>query len=1654
MILSIEQVIGYFDSNSDIDIRSVVDDDKKDVGNINFSHEKFYGNEIKLFDDLHIASIINNNKIFIYNISKALFPWRCADEQFRSSTITSIFNLSLPFTPTCNCGLFFDKDTSILTISVSSNKGILHFITILVSGKYEYSLSIQSTRTLNTDLPDLKFITPLTNTLLFINSESGFFGAILCNKTTTGDFSPLFSIEDLSTKVLDVSAFLIVKRVVINRDTEHIYLITFSQKNKDLSLLLVVINLSKKSVCVTFIDRASGFPTMDGFVNNPILSLVNDTDVFLILINNTIYLYRIVNLEDFSSKKEMNLKYVRHFDLRFEQNKEDRSVFSTQIFCSKSDIYVARVVIPDNACSYDTYLPVYEVQKICLEDSISNTTMNTDNMDDPEIIWSQGAQMVYYDGIDYDKLKFRMGLSNVEFSDVDNLTSSIFSIIFKECPSKIVLDMAFLRYLKLLKNIILLNFKAEPQKKLLDALNSTNRIEGLAVLIRTIYLNFEDQLIESSFEGHCENKFDREKIFCLVAPFILFINYFKAIGSCCIRIFSNRDEIFILSPISISTISNLSEWGFNGISLNPYKKYSSFYLPFDIIGHYLEFKYILWTFMCKVKNCSVKRHILDLFDLYSRRGVECKAIVLSIIMELSELLSNKIKFLNKINCIYPQKSDLLYDISMMHYDAWMQQFTPDQFNDIIQDINESIIYISLRNGDFVLSFAEKTLKANLSSDFHQLSDRDFCYNRDMETSNLEFTELIKIKNVIFILDIYLNTTKGVLKYFIWKQITQSANSGRSCGFELTSKLFYEEVSFLNVGKYMTSCKPGLIYYNGMLENNFLSVNCERGPDHILLIDQIYKIYKYYSSICKFFASDFFFDSTAKLLSTYIRSSSLFWESFLDDFCYKFAKYEENIQQVDLIYDYIEDHIFNGCLSHNLARYIFHLIKLIPYKKNTSHLSHLILNKFLSDIHLVDEVIELIKPEVNEDQLFMIKGLSSRNNKIIYFVSLVFKLFDQSINRVYYNSIYINLLEISINIFCTPIIDCSPNQKMLINHMHRKYLIQYIYLEDNISYEKMANLINKSLVCCDSKYEKMLFLTTLWVKHYLSIKARYDGEGFHAISSAISGFDADEFYSLLIKIFWKKLKQFRKINIAASSELPQTVIFITQAIYNFFLNNWKKEKRHQEIFTLAYINSLARYHELISSTDRMEIVFPYNWYEFICRYESQEMDSLHIFGEVFESLRGLFNYMNFNHQITNVSESLNVIISSLNTYSIYSKIHISKESSNQRHAGNSICIPNFFFDIELPIMDFREKCTLETNLTVTYLPSPAYISYLKWYLIGVRRLFIQSSLGIELYQYFNHYGKYLDNYKFYLEQNGVYFKSVFNLQLPGSENLANFLSISMNEVIYYLILHGHFETSYRLIEVASQFLEAYDQVLPLNGGLVALSNPLLKARSESMYKTIGFWLFTYCLYLSNNTNYLNSLIDCDGFLLKTKGGMKKHSFDSSGLKITTLENIVLKSIMHRNSSISNGVDYSSFDANVNFWNLLLGRLGDSPYFLHGVFISILISRTFYSTDGSIGSTFISSLPNELLRIYNDPEYLVNVVRGYPISNNSKLNVFMKVIEDLINFNFIEDTLMLITVLNNQVELPIYFIAKIRYMIRLFDKINESNFSKKLESIMLQ
>ncbi|KAJ1613015.1 putative transmembrane domain-containing protein [Cryptosporidium canis] len=1511
MILSIEQVIGYFDSNSDIDIRSVVDDDKKDVGNINFSHEKFYGNEIKLFNDLHIASIINNNKIFIYNISKALFPWRCVDEQIRSS-IKSIFNLSLPFTPTCNCGLFFDKDTSILTISVSSNKGILHFISILVSGKYEYSLSIKSTRTLNTDLPDLKFITPLTNTTLFINSESGFFGAILCNKTTTGDFSPLFSIEDLSSKTLDVSAFLIVKRVVINKDTEHIYLITFSQKNKDLSLLLVAINLSRKNVCITFIDRVSEFPTMDGFVENPILSLVNDTDLFLILINNTIYLYRIVNLEDFSSKKEMNLNYVRYFDLSFVQNKQDISVFSTQIFCSKSDIYVARAVIPDNACSYDVYLPVYEVQKICLEGSISNTTMNTDNMDDPKTIWSQGAQIVYYDGIDYDKLKFRMGLGNVEFSDVDGITSSLFSIIFKECPSKIVLDMAFLRYLKLLKNIILLNFKADPQKRLLDALNSTTRIEGLAVLIREIYLNFEDQLIKSSFEGHCENKLDHEKIFCLVAPFILFINYFKVIGSCCIRIFSNKDEIFILSPISISTISNLSEWGFNSISsLNSYKKYSSFYLPFDIIGHYLEFKYILWMFICKVKNGSVRRHILDLFDLYSKRGVECKAIILSIIMELSELLSNKIKFLNQINCIYPQKSDFLYDISLMHYDAWMQQFTPDQFNDIIQGINESIIYISLRHGNFMLSFAEKTLKENLSSDFHQLSDRDFWYKRDMEKLNLEFTELIKIKNVIFVLDIYLKTAKGVLKYFIWKQITQSANSGRGCGFEFTSKLFYEGVSFLNVGKYMTSCKPSLIYYNGMLENNFLSVDCERGtPNHILLIDQIYKIYMYYSSIYKFFSSDFFFDSTAKLLSNYIRSSCIFWESFLDEFCYKFAKYEENIQQVDLIYDYIEDHIYNGCLSHNLARYIFHLIKLIPYKKNISHLTHLILNKFLSDINLVDEVIELIKPEI------------------------------------------------------------------------------------------------------------------------------------------------DEFYSLLIKIFWKKLKQFRKINIATSSELPQTVIFITQAIYNFFLKNWKKEKRHQEIFTLAYINSLARYHELISSVDIMEIVFPYNWYEFICRYESQEMDSLYIFGEVFDSLSGLFNYMNFNHQITNVSESLNVIISSLNTYTIYSEIHISKGSSNQRHVGNSICIPNFFFDIELPIIDFKEKCTLETNQTVAYLPSPAYISYLKWYFIGVRKLFIQSSLGIELYQYFNHYGKYLDKYKFYLEQNGVYFKSVFNLQLPGSETPANFSSISMNEVIYYLILNGHFETSYRLIDVASQFLEAYDQVLPLKGGLVALSNPLLKARLESMYKTIGFWLFTFCLYLSNSTNYLNSLIDGDGFLLKTKGSMKKHSFDSSGLKITTLDNIVLKSIMHRNSSISNGVDYSSFNANVNFWNLLLDRLGDSPYFLRGVFISLLISQTFYSTDGSMGSSFISSLPNELLRIYSDPEYLVNVVRGYPISNSSKLNVFMEIVEDLINFNLIEDTLMLITVLNNQVELPMYFIAKIRYMIRLFDRMNESNFSKKLESIVLQ
>ncbi|KAH8584253.1 uncharacterized protein ELE39_002347 [Cryptosporidium sp. chipmunk genotype I] len=1674
MLLNVEQIIGYFSLPNHFDTDLTTNERKNVTDDMYSDFGKFYGNELKLFDDLHIASIINSDKLYLYNVSSIIFSGNRVQDKCKALNISSLFNISLPFNPNCNCSLFFDKYTSILTISVSSNDGQLYIIEISVFGKCEYSFTILTTRSFKTELSNLKSLTQVTKSLFLACTESGIFGIISNSRVLKGEFSPLFIKKSICTETLEISTFQVVKTILVDKNTENIYLITFSETIKQLSLILIRFNSSESDFCTSIIDRKSDIQIGMNIETRPVISLLEGSDFFVLLINSTVYLYRILNLCDYNSNN-INLQLSNYFNLDFEQSggKKKKLIFSPEVYCNKSEIYIARPVFSENMInSYDLYLPIYEIHKIRLNNHTSNTfPSNNIHINNSTLVWSQGLQNSYYSAFDDVDLKYQLISNEKRLSNLEDIVNFLLNRIIGDCHSKTIFEMAFHRYLRFLESIISTMVGKEKHCELLSILYSTSKFEGLLNLIKNIYIHLEDKRsLNSEFELYGKCKFDVEKMIFLITPLHLLINYFKNIGNYFIRIFSDQDNTFVLSPISVSVISSLYKEELNEFSsISPNHFNSHLYISLDIIRNYLKLRYLVFNIIFNTKKMILGKHLLDLFNIYISDGINKKIILFSLIIELIEILSKKLHYLNKFKGIIKHykslknfeksPSDKISNFNFIYCDALTQNFTIDELKSLIQNIGQFFVNQSSISDDEILDFIGKSIKADHIGDinkFSLLNSMNITGHRYIKASNLELIDTVKIKNIISILNICSIITRNIFKFFSWKNLIRNTTLSYSCSFEHMLQFFSDNNSFLNLGKYMVTGKSNIISYSSGGTDECYSISSA---------DQVYRVYLYFDSIYKFFSSEAFLNFAANDLSTYIFSNKIFWESFLNDFCSEKVSQECNFELVDLVYDYLEHQIINGCFEHNYVRYTSYLISLLPYKRFTSDLSLSILKQLLSNIKLVDEVVELIKPEDVEDKKNTIEEFSSNNLKVIYFISLIFKLFNQSKIKMYHNSIYFNLLEISINLICSCFSSCSPSQKILVNNLHRRYLIQYIFLSENdIEDFSIVKLLNKSLLYLNSKYEKMLFLMALWIKHYFSDKVDNKSEmKFFTISTTVFGNELKEFYPLLIKIYWKKQQFLRDLNSGVSLELYSKSILIIRSIYTFLMNEWKKEKKYQEIVTLAYLNALAKYCDLFLSYDNINALFPENWIEFrlINHFLDEELDSFKILNEVLENLEGMIQYFSSEKEAINVdSESLNSIISSLSTYIIYSNIALSSQSNNLQYSDKPICIPNIFFGINLPRITNQDNCLIEINHKVTYLPSIAYISYLKWYFVGIKKLLISNLTQAETYQHFNNYGKYLERYRNCLENNGIYFRSVFNPNVFCSKSLTSLFEASIIELNYYLIIIGYFETAYRLTEAANKFMKNYLKDYPLNlsnNRWIIFSNSLTRFSPNNIYRTIGFWMFNYCFFLSNDTIYLNSLVEnTNNFLIQTTGKKKKKLSDSQpDPKITAFDEIILQNSKLRNIQILEETDNLAFSINISYWNSIIDRINCSPHFLQGVHIALLMNEHIYgavNTNNSSENTSI--LPIQLTKIYKDPEYLIKIIRSCSASSDQHLNIFITVIENLLSFSFIDEALRFISVIisDNQVELPIYFLAKVRYLIRSSNNANIHALSEKFESII--
>ncbi|OLQ17603.1 hypothetical protein ChUKH1_02265 [Cryptosporidium hominis] len=1666
MLLNVEQIIGYFAFSNNF--YAELTNERNNCTDMYSDFDKFFGNELKLFDDLHIASVINNDTICVYNVSTIIFSRDKAQDKCRAPNIKSLFNINLPFNPNCNCSLFFDRCTSILTISVCSNEGQLYIIEISVFGECEYSFTILTTRSFKTELSNLKLLTQATKSLFLACNKLGVFGIISNSTILKDEFLPLFIKKNIFTESLEISTFQIVKTTVTDKNTENIYLITFSEKNKELCLILIRFNPAENNVYSSIIDRRTDIEIGINTDTHPVISLLEGTDHFVLLINNTVYLYKILNFCDYNSEN-INLQLSSYLNLDFQQSGDKKKLLYPQVYCNKSEIYIARAAFPGNIMNdYDLCLPICEIHKICFNDRTSNNFPSNAHLGNSTLVWSQGLQNSFNNTLDISDLKYKL-ISNIEkLSNFEEIINFLLCRVIGECKSNTVVAMAYNRYLRFLESIISKIVCKKKHCELLNILYSTSKFEDLVNLMKNVYIYLDGKaLINKEFETRIKCKYDIEKIIFLITPLHLLINYFKNIGNYCIRIFSDKDKTFLLSPISVSVISSLSRQELTKSSSISDNCNSYLYISLEIIRNYLKLKYLVLRIIFNTNKTRLEKHLFDLFNFYISDGINNKIIVCALIMELIEVLSKKLTFMNKLedtinhytslNEIFSPASNYINNFNLIYYDILTQNFTTDELKSLIQNIIQFFVNLSPTSNDEVLNFIGKSIKADHTDDVESfvLTSVDKETNKYFKASNLE---IMKVKNTILILNIYSIITRNIFKYFSWKNLIRNVNLTYSCGVENILQFFSEDYSFLNLGKYMVTGKLNIITHN-----------CGRINEYHFIpsVDQVYRVYLYYNSIYKFFSSDVFIDSGANDLSLYIFSNKIFWELFLNEFCSKRVSQECNFQLVDLVYDYLEQQIINGCFEHNYTRYISYIICLLPYKSHTSDSSLSILKQLISDIKLVDEIIELIKPKEDQNKKNILEGFSCNEIKVIYLISLIFRLFNKSRIKIYYNSIYFNLLEISINLICSCFSSCSPNQKILINEIHKKYLIQYIYLSgNNIEDHSIVKLLNKSLLCFNSKNEKMLFLMVLWIKHYLSNKVEDKSElKFSTIAASVFATELEEFYSLLIKIFWKKTKFLENTNSEAFLGFYSKGAFIVRSIYKFLMNEWKRGERYQEIVTLAYLNALDKYCDLFSYNNCTNALFPESWIEFILMNNSryEEFDSFKIINEALENLSGIIQYFSSEKEVINAdSEPLNIIISSLSTCITYSSTKLLNQFNDRQYSDKPICIPNVFFGIELPKIIYQNNYSEGIHHKVTFLPSIEYISYLKWYFVGINKLLTSDLTLAETYQHYINFCKNIERYKNYLERNGIYFKPILNPHLFCSKNLVSLLSISILELNYYLIINGYFETSYRLTQVANKFMNNYlkDYSSNLsNNRWIIFSNPLTQFIPNNIYKTIGFWMFTYCFFLSYNTIYFNSLVEYkNDFLMQTSGQKKKKlSYSSPDLKITVFEEILLQNAKLRNMQLLKGSDNLAFAININYWSSIISRINHSPYFLQGVHIALLVNERIYSamnSDNPSDSAYTSILPIQLKKMYKDPEYLMKIIRSCSTSIGQHIQIFINVIENLLSFSFIDEALRFITAIisDKQIELPIYFVAKVRYLIKSSNNVNIKALSEKFESMI--
>ncbi|KAH8739309.1 hypothetical protein FG386_000281 [Cryptosporidium ryanae] len=1684
MISHIEQVLGYFNPTNNFDIDYCTGNDLTIKLTRNISTEVAFGNSLFLFQDLIVSSILVGNSIRIYDISaKRKFDF---DFQgvWESPTIFPLFSIRLPFYPKCNCCLYFEEESSLLSISVLSHDGLFYRMDVVVFSSHgKYVLKLVSTFCFEIGISNVLCITQASNKLFLLGVEYGILGLTVCQGTSNNE-APIYSIAKVKySEGLIVSSIAIIKKTIDSRNNCCTSLITFCGNNKKIYLFEAYIpdNNLYSETSHNLVDSLS-IISDNNFDLPSKVCFLNEISTCALLLGDAIHF---IYLENFNSKVPEKVRLIHVFTYNFSSEygvNNNSTLFNCEIHAVRSDIYFSRLIRCNESDEYfnKDLFPLYELYKLRIKFDPRYYLKKFDGFSvNSTQIWNNAFHSLWEEA-NGNYLSLQVNEKTINTSV---LLDHFKAVLYKVCPSNLIFELALEKY----KLFIIKNFGDKLDDELITKLGSVNTVDNI---LNFIFLasKFINNSVETNNSEVIMTYGTFYSEYSLFRTFLLHIYWIIGATSYCIHIFSDDENTFILSPTSFSVVSELGECKSEFI-LNGQKKFLFLEMsrkPLEIMlnNNYLIIKFIRYNTSRVFFKENLKKIIqLQIGGINSVYSLEVLSTLFGVLNNIKESYKIKEDLLREL--IKLSRGDLRLDnekntdleVNIVHCTRMLDNIfssscTPQYLEDVL---TETINELSSANGFFCFTDIERILRdiESLLGERHLIMEELSYINVDSSKkgfNSVTIFDVVGINKIRRLLKFYSAFLFNLCNFLIW--ITYNRRTEIKLNDQKIDDIIPISSIFVNlpifyIEKYISTKKNPILFGGGpqgILNESF-------GNQFHVSIEALLQKTVQIKSICQFlcnislrnFASILF---SGKLLNTT-------WEFFMFN-TYKFVIQncgEGSTETLNLLIKYLYTQIFDEFkeLDEKKYHYYFYYVNLLFYRGTIEENSLIIIDKLFDNINLVERMLEIIKLEIFEDykKIICLFPQEEMPKTLVLQLSLI-KLNEKSSVKISKNQFYVYLIGKIIASISNQIRLIPESKTNLIDYF-KAYVVQLIYLYRNKEIAELIEIIRDSLDLFVTEFERSLLLITLWICFYClsEFKCEKKEQRFREISCILSSRkDILKFYSSLISLFWvdDDLNNINSKNNVFSEMFNNKSSLLRNNAYKFLIRVWCKENKVKDIIILSFLNLLKIYCGIISGSFKGKL-FCHEWIngcqrcnELLC--DTSYINTKKVLEEILVYLNPIISGTRKSHKNILFTDLIDNITFSLTIYiRNYYKLFCFDSINSVIQEDKPFCISRDYYCIKLPLISLKEE-SVESNPSVTYLPSLQYIFYLRWHILSISKL---TSGDIQNFQvakiHFDHdVMKTIHFFEDIISKNGIFLGiDSFEYKLC-KENKPSFILLSTMELIYYLVNNGYCSTAFRLIEILSRFREKYEDVNFYYSGRnkneygLTLRETIPLELLPNLCKTLAFWTFIYCSSLILNQRQLDLVSEFTNIRVGDKTLSKKRRLEKpKSYKLNEL----IDELFLQNSNIRG----NSFGVNVNIWNIVTEHLYSSPFYFEGICLGLLLFKNiiYNKRNNSIEDIPLNFvLPFDLMNLYIKPEDIIHKKYYFNKFNNHSLNSLISIIENYAYFSQFETALNIIEGLisrNVKFQIPITILIKLRYLVNSSDFISKLEISNRIDNLII-